>query len=352
MLPERVRWLTRLALALAGALSIWLFTLNRVVIHWVDGPFKSFVGVMLAAGLGAWGIASTRGARSKRWNLRWAAVLLVFGAGEARRVWVRRSYGADSASTGDAVHLITTTDLTLRRFTLEVPGLPSRLRVVHLSDLHITAALAPYFDRVAAEMGTVTPDIIVMTGDYVSRAERIPLLAHWLEGLPKSRYGAFAVFGNHDFWAGHPDEERAAFERAGVHMIGGTCTDIEVSNGAALRLCGTEEPWGQGYPAQLHGDPKVVATLVLSHTPDNVYKLADAGATAVFAGHTHGGQFRLPIIGALVVPSRYGRRFDRGHFVVGNTHLFVSAGVGADSPPLRLFCPPDLVVVDLIGTTG
>jgi predicted MPP superfamily phosphohydrolase len=93
----------------------------------------------------------------------------------------------------------------------------------------------------------------------------------------------------------------------------------------------------------------VAATLVLSHTPDNVYALAEQGATAVFAGHTHGGQMRVPWLGPLIVPSRYGRRFDRGHFDVEGTHLYVSAGVGADAPPLRLWCPPDLVVVDLVG---
>jgi predicted MPP superfamily phosphohydrolase len=71
----------------------------------------------------------------------------------------------------------------------------------------------------------------------------------------------------------------------------------------------------------------------------------------VFAGHTHGGQFRIPFLGPLLMPSRYGRRFDQGHFVVEGTHLYVSAGVGADAPNLRLWCPPDLVVVDLVGQT-
>ena len=92
-----------------------------------------------------------------------------------------------------------------------------------------------------------------------------------------------------------------------------------------------------------------MATLVLSHTPDNIYEVAERGATALFAGHTHGGQFRLPLLGPLVVPSRYGRRFEEGHFVVNGTHLFVSAGVGADAPALRLWCPPELIVVDLVG---
>jgi predicted MPP superfamily phosphohydrolase len=116
-----------------------------------------------------------------------------------------------------------------------------------------------------------------------------------------------------------------------------------------VRLCGTDAPWGPTFEPP---GSDAAATLVLSHTPDNVYELAERGATVVFAGHTHGGQFRLPVLGALVVPSRYGRRFDRGHFAVEGTHLFVSAGVGSEAPALRLWCPPELVVVDLVGDTA
>jgi len=187
----------------------------------------------------------------------------------------------------------------------------------------------------------------VMTGDYLSQADRLPRFAAWLEGLPRTPYGAFAVLGNHDYWVG-PVEIRATLTRAGVHVIGGDCADLAVDD-RHIRVCGTDAPWGPGLAPRARGD--VDATLVLSHTPDNVYALAEQGATAVFAGHTHGGQFRVPIFGALVVPSRFGRRFDRGHFDVEGTHLFVSAGVGADAPPLRLWCPPELVVVDLVGRT-
>ena len=88
--------------------------------------------------------------------------------------------------------------------------------------------------------------------------------------------------------------------------------------------------------------------LVLTHTPDNIYALRDHGFDAVFAGHYHGGQIRAPGLGPFVVPSKYGRRYDRGHFVFGRTHLFVTAGVGSAEPPLRIWCPPDVLVVDFL----
>jgi uncharacterized protein len=78
-----------------------------------------------------------------------------------------------------------------------------------------------------------------------------------------------------------------------------------------------------------------------------VFSYSRMGAAAMFTGHYHGGQFRLPFLGALVVPSTHGRRFDRGHFKVGPTHLFVSAGMGCAAPAYRIYCPPDFYVVDL-----
>ena len=101
--------------------------------------------------------------------------------------------------------------------------------------------------------------------------------------------------------------------------------------------------WPPGY------DDFIIA---LSHTPDNIYDLAKLRVTAVFSGHTHGGQLRMPWLGALVVPSVYGRRFDQGHFLVDGTHLFVSAGIGADHPPFRVGCPPDILVVDWTPANG
>ena len=92
--------------------------------------------------------------------------------------------------------------------------------------------------------------------------------------------------------------------------------------------------------------------LMLTHTPDNVYRLSRLGFAAIFAGHYHGGQIRIPGLGSLVVPSKYGRRFDHGHFVVNNTHLFVTAGVGSAEPPLRLWCQPDVFIVDVEGQHG
>jgi predicted MPP superfamily phosphohydrolase len=326
-----------------------LFLLNRSVIQWVDRPAKTVAIVALALALGLAIALPAALAWRGPWGRLSAGVLALFALGEGRRAWLRHEYRATDAPPAELLHPVTTTDLRVRHFSIAVPELGShQLRVVHVSDLHVNEDLPPdYFQGIHEAIRGAAPDLIVMTGDYLSRADRLPALAAWLEGLPPTPYGAFAVLGNHDYWVGRSDEIRSTLARAGVRVIGGTCATLSVGD-QHVRVCGTDAPWGPSFePAEPASN--AAATLVLSHTPDNVYALAEQRVTAVFAGHTHGGQFRVPVLGALVVPSRYGRRFDRGHFAIDSTHLFVSAGVGADSPPLRLWCPPELVVVDLVG---
>jgi hypothetical protein len=103
--------------------------------------------------------------------------------------------------------------------------------------------------------------------------------------------GSYAVLGNHDHWTGDPAAIRAVIEDAGVELVTGRCADL-TKRDASLSVCGTEVPWGEGVPAKGGSLPRVV----LSHTPDNAYALADEGAFAVFAGHTHAGQIRLPFL--------------------------------------------------------
>ncbi|HEX6766542.1 MAG TPA: metallophosphoesterase [Polyangiaceae bacterium] len=341
----------RFLVAAAGALAVWAFLVNRVVIQWVDGPFKQTAIGALGFGLallGALSSMSVAGSRRRHFAFAWVAILGLFGIGEAHRAWLRGKYGATSENAS-LWHPVTTTDLELRRFTLPVAGLGvSRLRIAHLTDLHVTFGTDPaYVARVHAAVRDAAPDVLVLTGDTLSAIDRLPALERWLGGLSRPRYGSYAVLGNHEHWTGHPDAVRAVLESAGFRLLAGTCETLELPEAPGVRLCGTEEPWGPALDAEL-ASSGVSATLVLSHTPDNVYALAERGATAVFAGHTHGGQMRLPLLGPLIVPSRYGRRFDQGHFLVDGTHLFVSAGVGADAPNLRLFCPPDILIVDLV----
>ena len=340
-LPSLFAWWTA-----SGA--VWVIAVNRVASHVPDSIAKR---VAIVGGLLVLGLAGTVGAvlwRGWQGLVVPLAVLVLVALGELRRTALRRHYAASppvsvSRAPGGWYRPITTTDLVARRYELEVERLPvSRLRIAHLSDLHVGGGLPLDYYRSAFELAREhDPDLLFVTGDLVSREADLEPLRQVLASIQHPRLGSFAILGNHDHWVSSGRVRRLLGE-AGVQLVQGRCHALQLGDADDVFVCGDESPWGPRPRAY----PQVGTTLVLSHTPDNVYTHDRSGVTAVFAGHLHAGQLRLPGLGAAAIPSRYGRRFDRGHFRVGSTHLFVSSGVGGI--PLRLWCEPDVLVIDLV----
>ena len=337
-------------LCVALAFALWLVWLNRVLNRWPNSPAKPYVmGLSLAVALAAGALWPVVVGSPMSFAVPTLGIALL-GVGEIHRISVRaRSRVRDLGATVDIPErLVSTTALLVRHATVAVPGLGA-LRVVHLSDLHVGTHLPfEYFRSTIARSLEPAPDLILLTGDFISDSEHLPLLRRLLVGSLHARHGVYAVLGNHDYWS-DPQGVSQVLAEAGIRRVTDECVTVDLAGERRVTICGTDEPWGPPLARQL---PATEATIALSHTPDNVYRLAELGASVVFSGHTHGGQFRLPRWGGLVVPSRYGRRFDRGHFQVGGTHLFISAGIGIDSIPLRLFCPPDFLVVDFVEPAG
>ncbi|HBI43714.1 MAG TPA: hypothetical protein DDY78_12815 [Planctomycetales bacterium] len=109
--------------------------------------------------------------------------------------------------------------------------------------------------------------------------------------------------------------------------------------GEPLVVIGQESPWFPPAP-DLSACPAGPFRLCLSHTPDNIRWAQRAGVDLMLSGHVHGGQIRLPVIGSILVPSRYGRRYDCGVFDEAPTLLHVSRGLGGDHP-VRFLCRPE-----------
>ncbi len=341
---------------LAAGLGVFLFVLNRWLIAWSNERAKPFVvlaALLCFTGLPAlWGLALGR----SWWLAVPLGVLGLLGTGELRQRSLRNHYRRDSPvatvdSAGSSRAPVTTTTLARISFGVEIPGWSGpEVVVAHVSDLHVNDRLpADYYAAAMDQIGAAGADIVVVTGDFVSKLEFLPLLAPLLRRL-RGRLGVFGVLGNHDHWAGAAAVTETVRE-CGVRLVGSAHETVELATTASILLSGCEDPWG---PARW--SPPAVRTgqlsLALMHTPDNVYRAARAGFTAAFAGHNHAGQIRIPGLGAVVVPSLYGRRFDHGHFRVSGTHLFVTAGVGAALPSFRLFCRPDFLLVRFRGTCG
>lgn len=245
---------------------------------------------------------------------------------------------------------------------LDLPGLGAPLRVVQLSDLHYGPfirldSLRAWVDAALRERA----DLIVITGDLVD-SEVGESLAPLLGELARLRapLGVWAVWGNHDYGSfgtyarrlrgpGRPDwpSRRAHFQaqlrEAGVRVLR--------NEGRLLRpdlyLAGIDDLWWGDVELEkaIARRPPGGVTLLLSHNPDILPSVPE-DISLTLCGHTHGGQVRLPGLGALTTSSRYGERFAQG-FVRAPARGFISRGLGVSLLPLRVNCAPEVVVLDL-----
>ncbi len=224
------------------------------------------------------------------------------------------------------------------------------LRIVQLSDLHLGPWISlPYLNRALALANSLSPDLIVLTGDYVRKDPRyITPVYHALAQL-HAPVGVYGVLGNHDQWE---DETlvRTRQEMAQAGIVELTNTGVALDrNGQRLGLAGVADLWtGQPDPEQaLASVPPGVPVILLSHNPDVVEQVRDPRVALMLSGHTHGGQVNLPLLGTPVVPSRHGSKYAAGLVRVGPTQLYINRGIGMAVLPFRLRCRPEITLLTL-----
>jgi len=236
--------------------------------------------------------------------------------------------------------------LELVERTLRLPRLPKALdglRVLHLTDLHLWGVPDKAWWRRAMELCQEwQPDVICLTGDVVETDAHHGWLLPTL-GWLKPGVGAFAILGNHDQWCDHR-RTREGLAQCGFQVLGGRWVTVEI-DGTSLVVVGNETPWF-GTAPDLAGCPAGAFRLGLSHTPDNYPWAKAAGIDLLLAGHVHGGQIRFPVVGSLLVPSKYGRRYDCGLFHEGPTVMHVGRGLAGDHA-VRYGCRPEATLLVL-----
>ncbi len=240
--------------------------------------------------------------------------------------------------------------LQIEEITLASPRMPkgAEVRLVQLSDLHIDA-LAPYHQEVAATVGALDPDAIVLTGDYLEKSRNIWDVRSFLEMLRRDGR-VFAVQGNWDYWARLEGENlRRHFAQCGATLLINERRDIEL-NGAPISILGLDYPSTADALSNLQqgADPERV-NLLLSHVPAFAHQHLESYIDLVLCGHTHGGQVRIPFVPPFYLP-RFSGRFVAGLYKVGpnETPLYVNRGIGTSLLPVRLFCRPEVTVIRLI----
>jgi predicted MPP superfamily phosphohydrolase len=229
---------------------------------------------------------------------------------------------------------------------LKPPRLPAGLKglkIAHLTDLHLTGKIGiEYFREVIERTNELRPDIVVLTGDIAEKTKCLPWIRPLFEKL-HSPLGRFYILGNHDFLLPDVAALRVELKAAGFVDLHGTSARFEF-HGTPLLLAGNELPWNG--PAPLLPECDETFRILLAHTPDLFSWAQQQHFDLMLAGHNHGGQICLPLIGPLVSPSKHGTRYAAGLFQEGPTILHVARGVSGEHL-LRWNCPPELALIVL-----
>lgn len=244
-----------------------------------------------------------------------------------------------------------------------ISGLPPAfdgVRLAQMSDIHLDEFTEPFLLREAIDqINHARPDFVLLTGDYVS-AEVLPrhltIDAAWQCGKLLNRIECrrrYAVFGNHDIWAGE-QHVGDALRANDIVVLRNAHVPLE-QNGGRIWLAGLDDP-SCGHPDPDSAIPPFIRNIpqepiiLMSHAPDYVDVLrthpAGQAVSLVLSGHTHGGQVRLPFVGPLRLPPG-GRKYVEGLFRVGSMQLYVNRGIGSVGVPFRFDCRPEITVFTL-----
>lgn len=260
----------------------------------------------------------------------------------------------------------------VRRVVLDAGslGLPE-LRILHLTDTHFHGrdeAILSFLKKLSAREEF---DLVFFTGDLLDSPRGLESAAR-AAALFQPRLGTFAVLGGHDYAqtgtletrerlphrsrlqaltnGGPAGELVQRLTEQGVRVIEDANAQLLTGSGERLAVIGLCDVYvfDPDYEAAWDGVPRDIPAVAIAHSPDALPEACKRGVRLAFFGHTHGGQVRLPLVGAVVTKSKLPTRLARGAFRTGQTVFIISSGLGtARATPYRLLCRPEVTVAEL-----
>ncbi|MBI5254377.1 metallophosphoesterase [Candidatus Falkowbacteria bacterium] len=231
------------------------------------------------------------------------------------------------------------------------------LKVAFISDFHLGPFKKEKFlEKIIEKVSAQKPDIILLGGDFIHQKENE---AKYFAPIKKMTNSAlvFAVWGNHEYNVDYDDKSefqdrttglKKIFLETGIQVLNNEARLLTI-HGAKFYLVGLDSTdAGKGdYPKATYNLDKQIPQILLAHSPD-VVLLNPATADLILSGHTHGGQIRLPLVGSLaIIPTYIGRSFDQGLFKFPTAQLFITRGLGESGSRARLFCPPEISILNI-----
>ncbi|MBP6831103.1 MAG: metallophosphoesterase [Deltaproteobacteria bacterium] len=356
LLAAALRELTGLGMLACAALSLALHLAGAsVLVHrlrwWIDDvrapwwrpwlleiPYSVYATACFLAAPFAWaallggGVASLTGlpvAQITRWlgPLYAVAGALTLWGSTVGRAWAR-----------------------VNRVEVPVAGLPEAFdgyRIAHVSDVHCGPYVPGWmFGGWARAVRSLEPDLVALTGDLITVGEGyLEDVTAFARGLV-ARDGVVACMGNHDYFQTEEGVARA-LDLAGVTLLRNGATRVS-RGGATLHLAGIDDRWSRrdDLDLALRGVPEGERVVMLAHDPASWPDIVRRGVALTLSGHTHGGQFGLPL-GPRLNLGRLASRFSAGLFREGASALFVSRGIGTTGVPTRVGMAPEIALLVL-----
>jgi predicted MPP superfamily phosphohydrolase len=241
-----------------------------------------------------------------------------------------------------------------------LPAAFDGMRIAQLSDIHLDEFTEPFLLRHSIdEINRIQPDAVFLTGDYVTyqiAPKKTAVKSAWqcariLNELKCPQ--RYAIMGNHDVALGEKLVTEALTAN-GITVLNNSYLPME-RGGSRIWLAGLDDPVSgrpdpdAAIPASIRNVPDE-PVIVMCHAPDYADRLAahpsGKSVALMLSGHTHGGQVRLPFVGALDLPPG-GRKFVEGWFRIGSMQLYVNRGIGTVGVPFRFDCPPEITNITL-----
>jgi|SRR5882724_1686330 len=250
-------------------------------------------------------------------------------------------------------------NLVAERLEVRLNRLPEGFRgfrIAQISDVHF----GPYMGRSGLERAvqlalSFRPDLLVLTGDFVSHPFGSPNGPHGARNAEPCAdvlsmvrdIPVLSILGNHDHWNSASIVEGALRDR-GIRVLRNGAVPLERAN-HRIWIAGVDDALvgAADLGAALREVPPSEATILLAHEPDFADYAARFPIDLQFSGHSHGGQVRVPGIGALVLPAM-AEKYPVGLNKIGALQVYTNRGIGVINPPVRFNCPPEVTFVTLL----
>jgi predicted MPP superfamily phosphohydrolase len=247
-----------------------------------------------------------------------------------------------------AYQLVASEEIEISNHTIRIKNLPTTfdgLKLVHLTDIHHSKFVSfKDVSRMVELSNLQDPDVVLLTGDYITWSRKfIAPVAEALRGL-KSRLGVYAVLGNHDVRV-DADQVTQALKKAQIKVLRNASARIDLK-GDSLWIGGVDEyMYGQSdIRKAMSNVPRSQPRILLAHNPEILDEAASHRVDFVLAGHTHGGQIKIPYMRSLNIVTQPGREILEGFVRNGRTQMYISRGLGKVVVPVRILCPPEIPV--------